>query len=141
MASIYDDIRSALEVKLSNVVGLPEIAYENVAYSPTTGTPFVKPQLVPVARRPAHRGINPQKRYDGLFRVYCYSPEGNGPSQVDDITNLVIEAFDATTDISFTNSSSQTTIVSIDYAERNEGRPLGGWYQSVVDIAWYTYAV
>lgn len=141
MASIYDDIRSALEVRLSNVVGIPEIAYENVAYSPTTGTPFIKPQLVPVARRPAVRGINPQKRYDGLFRVYCYSPEGSGPAVADNIADLVIEAFDATTDISFTNSSSETTIVSIDYAERNEGRPLDSWYQVVVDIGWYTYTV
>lgn len=141
MPSIHDDIRSALEVKLSNVVGIPEIAYENVAYSPTTGTPFIKPQLVPVSRRPAVRGINPQKRYDGLFRVYCYSPEGSGPAVADNIADLVIEAFDATTDISFTNSSSETTIVSIDYAERNEGRPLDSWYQVVVDIGWHTYAV
>ena len=140
MASIYDSIRAALEVKLTGISGIPEIAYENVNFSPTTGTPFVKPQMVPVARRPAVRGVNPQKRYDGILRIFCYVPEGVGPSTADDIADLVIEEFDATTDIPFTNSSGDTVIVSVDYAERNEGRPLDNWYQVVVDIGWYTYA-
>ncbi len=138
--AIYDDIRSALEVRLSNVSGIPEIAYENVNYSPTTDTTFVVPRMVPVSRRPAVRGPNPQKRYDGIFRVSCYVAEGNGPRAADDLANLVITAFDATTDISYTNSDTETIIVSIDYAERNEGRPVDNWYEVVVDIGWYIYS-
>ena len=39
MASIYNDIRAALENKLANTANLPTgIAYENVSFSPTTGT-------------------------------------------------------------------------------------------------------
>jgi len=138
--AIYDDIRAALEVELSNVSGIPEIAYENVNYTPTTNTSFVVPRMVPVSRRPAVRGINPQKRYDGIFRVSCYVAEGNGPAAADDLANLVIDAFDATTDISYTNSDTETIIVSIDYAERNEGRPVDNWYEVVVDIGWYIYS-
>jgi len=138
--AIYDNIRSALEVRLSNVSGIPEIAYENVNYSPTTDTTFVVPRMVPVSRRPAVRGPNPQKRYDGIFRVSCYVAEGNGPSAADDLANLVITAFDATTDISYTNSDTETIIVSIDYAERNEGRAVDNWYEVVVDIGWYIYS-
>src|SRR6056297_1625023 len=138
--AIYDNIRSALEVRLSNVSGIPEIAYENVNYSPTTDTTFVVPRMVPVSRRPSVRGPNPQKRYDGIFRVSCYVAEGNGPSAADDLANLVITAFDATTDISYTNSDTETIIVAIDYAERNEGRPIDNWYEVVVDIGWYIYS-
>ena len=137
---VYEDIRAALEVRLSNVSGIPEIAYENVNYTPTTNTSFVVPRMVPVSRRPAVRGINPQKRYDGIFRVSCYVAEGNGPAAADDLANLVIDAFDATTDISYTNSDTETIIVSIDYAERNEGRPVDNWYEVVVDIGWYIYS-
>ncbi len=140
MASIYDDIRAALEVKLSNVSGIPDIAYENVSYSPTTGTPFVQPRLIPVSRRPAVRGINPQNRYDGVFRVFCYAPEGNGPSVADDLADKVIDAFDATTDISFTNGSDETIIVSVDYAERDNGFVDSPWYYVAVNIGWYIYS-
>lgn len=139
MASIYDDIRAALEVKLSNVVGIPPIAYENLSYSPTTGTSFVQPRFIPVSRRPAVRGLNPQQRYDGVFRVFCYVPEGNGPAAADDLADKVIDAFDATTDISFNNGSS-TIVVSIDYAERDNGFVDSPWYYVAVNIGWYIYA-
>jgi hypothetical protein len=140
MASIYDDIRAALEVKLSNVSGIPDIAYENVSYSPTTGQSFVQPRLIPVSRRPAVRGPNPQNRYDGVFRVFCYAPEGEGPAAADDLANKVIDAFDATTDISFTNGDGDTIIVSVDYAERDNGFVDSPWYFVAVNIGWYIYS-
>jgi hypothetical protein len=135
MASIYDDIRASLEVHLSQVVGIPEIAHENVSYSPTTGTPFVQPKFVPVSRRSAVRGLSPQQRYEGVFRVFCYVPEGNGPSASDNLANLVIDAFDATTDITLGG-----TRVSVDYADRGNGFVDSPWYYTVVNIGWYIYS-
>ena len=35
--SIYNNIRSTLESHLANTANLPDIAYENVLYEPTTG--------------------------------------------------------------------------------------------------------
>jgi len=139
MASIYDSIRAALEVKLSNVASIPPIAYENVSFSPTTGQAFVQPRFIPVTRRAAVRGPNPQQRYDGVFRVFCYVPEGQGPAAADDLANKVIDAFDATTDISFTSGDS-TIIVSVDYAERDNGFVDSPWYYVAVNIGWYLYA-
>lgn len=135
MAAIYNDIRAALEVHLSQIVGIPEIASENVSYSPTTGTPFVQPRLIPVSRRSAVRGLNPQQRYDGVFRVFCYVPEGNGPAAADNLANLVIDAFDASTDITLGG-----TRVSIDYAERDNGFVDSPWYYVSVNIGYYIYA-
>jgi hypothetical protein len=139
MASIYDDIRAALEVKLSNIAGIPDIAYENVSYSPTTGVPFVQPKFIPVSRRPTTRGLNPQQRYDGVLRVFCYTPEGSGPAAADDLADKVIDAFEATTDISFTNAASETISVSVDYAERDNGFTDTPWYYVAVNIGWYLY--
>lgn len=134
MASIYDDIRAALEVKLSGVSGLPDVAWENLNYTPTTGTPFVKPRLVPTVREPAVRGLNPQIYYQGIFRVDCFVPEGLGPAAADDLADKIIDAFEATTDV--TNGS---TIVSIRYAEREQGMPDGAFFMIPVNIGWYIY--
>jgi len=134
MASIYDEIRAALEVKLSNVSGLPEVAWENLTYTPTTGTSFVKPRLVPTVREPAVRGLNPQIYYQGIFRVDCFVPEGLGPAAADDLADKIIDAFEATTDV--TNGS---TIVSIRYAEREQGMPDGAFFMVPVNIGWYIY--
>lgn len=136
--SIYNNIRAALESHLSTTPDLPDIAYENVSFEPQTGTSFLKVAFVPVARRSAVRGLNPQQRYDGVFRVFCYTPEGNGPATADDIADKVITAFDASNDISFTNGG-ETTIVTVNYAERDNGFVDSPWYYCVVNIGWYIY--
>lgn len=136
MSSVYDDIREALEVKLSNTSNLPsQIAWENVKFSPTTGTAYLETRLVPTTRRPSVRGLNPQMRYDGFLRILVYVPENEGPATADGYANTLIEAFEATTDL-----SANGTFVSIDYAERAQGITQSPWYYIPVEIGWYTYA-
>ena len=139
MASIQNDIRAALESKLAATSGLPVIAYENVAFEPTTGTSFLKVQYLPTVTRPAVRGLNPQLRYQGVFSVTVFAPEGKGPATADDYANKVIDAFAATTSISFTNADAETIIVSIDYAERQQGMVDSPWYFVPINIGWYIY--
>jgi len=139
MASIHNDIRAALETHISTTADLPTIAYENVVFEPTTGTSFIRVQYLPTVTRPAVRGLNPQLRYQGVFAVTVFTPEGNGPSTADDYVNKVINAFQATTDISFTNAQSQTIKVSIDYAERQQGLIDSPWYYVPINIGWYIY--
>ena len=139
MASIQNDIRAALESHLAATSGLPSISYENVAFEPTTGTSFLKVQYLPTVTRPAVRGLNPQLRYQGVFSVTVFSPEGQGPATADDYANKVIDAFAATTDISFTNADTETIIVSIDYAERLQGMIDSPWYFVPINIGWYIY--
>ena len=139
MASIQNDIRAALESHLAATSGLPDIAYENVAFEPATGTSFLTVQYLPTVTRPAVRGLNPQLRYQGVFSVTVFAPEGQGPATADDYANKVIDAFAATTDISFTNGDAETIIVSIDYAERQQGMIDSPWYFVPINIGWYIY--
>ena len=139
MASIHNDIRAALETHISTTANLPTIAYENVAFEPTTGTSFIRVQYLPTVTKPAVRGLNPQLRYQGVFYVTVATPEGNGPSTADDYANKVINAFQATTDISFTNAQSETIKLSIDYAERQQGLIDSPWYYVPINIGWYIY--
>ena len=135
MASIYDSIRAALETKLSDVSGVPSIGWENLQFSPVTGQAYVKPRLLPTRREPAVRGLNPQMYYQGVFRVECYVPEGNGPAAGDDLADKIIDAFEAATDVSYSG-----TIVSIRYAERESAEIDGPFYMIPVNIGWYIYS-
>lgn len=135
MASIHDDIRAALEVKLAATSSIPtQIAYENVSFEPTTGTSYLKVSYLPTSRRPAVRGLNPQQRYEGVFRLQVYCPEGDGPATADAFANTLIEAFEATTHINYNSIT-----VSIDYAERQQGFLDAPWYYVPVSIGWYCY--
>ena len=139
MANIHKDIRAALETRTSKISGLPKIAYENVAFSPKTGTSFLKVLYLPTSATPAVRGLNPQLSYRGVFSVTVFTPEGYGPSAADDYANKVIDAFQATTDISFTNAQSETINLSIRYAERQQGLIDSPWYYVPINIGWYVY--
>lgn len=134
MASIYTEIRNVFEVELEGVTGVPEIAWENVPYDPDRDTPFIEMVLVPTRREPAVRGLNPQMYYQGycLFNV-CY-PKNRGPQSADDMADTIIEAFEATTDLTYNG-----TIVSLRYAERDQGYTENGHYCVPVRVGWYIY--
>jgi hypothetical protein len=134
MASIYEGIRRVLETTLTNVAGIPSIAWENVSFNPTTGTPYVSARFVPTVREPAVRGLNPQMYYQGVFVVMVCVPEGVGPSLGDSISNSIINAFDAPNDLT-TNGVS----ITIRYAERELGTIEGAYYMIPVNIGWLIY--
>lgn len=141
MSSYYDDIRSALESTLAGITGLPPIAWENVAYSPTTGQGFIKVRYLPTARRPAVRGTNPQQRYQGVLQILVKMPENQGPGESQDTVEKILDAFEATTDLSFTNSETppETVYVTIDYAEQAGAYVEGPWYTTPANIGFYSY--
>ena len=136
--NIYNVIRAALETHLSNTLVGTDIAYENVAFSPTTGTLFVKPTFIPTVTQPAVRGLNPQLLYQGVFNVMVNTPEGSGPALSDTTCNTISNAFAATTDISIVVGA-DTYIVRIRYAERQQGRIDTPWYSVPINIGWYIY--
>ena len=135
---IYNIIRAALETRLTNTLAGTDIAYENVAFSPTTGTLFVKPTFIPTVTQPATRGLNPQLLYQGVFNVMVNAPEGSGPSLADTTCNTITNAFAATTDVSIVVGA-DTYIVRIRYAERQQGRIDTPWYSVPINIGWYIY--
>lgn len=136
--NIYDNIRAALETHLTDTLVGTDIAYENVAFSPTTGTLFVKPTFIPTTTQPATRGLNPQLLYQGVFNVMVNAPEGSGPALADTTCNTITNAFSATTDISIVVGA-DTYIVRIRYAERQRGRIDTPWYTVPINIGWYIY--
>jgi hypothetical protein len=132
--SIINDIRACLDTHLTGTVGLPAVAHQNVPYEPTTGTAYVKVDMVPTSRRPAVRGLNPQQRYDGLYSILICTPENLGPGAGYDIADLLLDRFDATTDISLSGLT-----ISIDYSEVRTSFLDSPFYCTPVTIAWYVY--
>jgi hypothetical protein len=134
--TIINDIRACLDTHLVGTVGIPAIAHQNVPYEPTTGTPFIKVDLVPTSRRPAVRGLNPQQRYDGIYSLLVCTPEALGSGAGYDIADLLLQRFEATTDIPLTGNP---LIVSIDYSEVRASFLDSPFYYTPLTIAWYCY--
>lgn len=134
MAAADKKIRAALESKLTDITDVPSIAYENVAFSPTTGQNYLEVRYVPVLRRPTVRGLNPQQRYDGVFQINCYVPEGDGPAAADTLAKSVMETYEATTKLTHDDQT-----VNIEYVERSQGFRDSPFYFVAVTVTWYAY--
>lgn len=159
--TIINDIRACLDTHLSATTGIPAIARQNVPYEPTTGTPFLMVSLTPTSRRPATRGLNPQQRYDGLYNILICTPEGMGSGAGYDIADLLLDRFNATTDIVYTNPTDailqedndnilledtgllllgSPTFVTIDYSEVRTSFLDSPFYCTPLTVAWFCYA-
>lgn len=132
--TIINDIRACLDSHLTGTSGIPTIARQNVPFEPTTGTSFVKADMVPTSRRAAVRGLNPSKRYDGLYSVLVCTPEGLGSGAGYDIADILLDRFNVATDISFGGLT-----ISIDYSEVRTSFLDSPFYCTPVTIAWYVY--
>lgn len=133
--TIINDIRACLDTHLSGTVGIPTLARQNVPFEPTTGTSYVKAEMIPTSRRPAVRGLNPQQRYDGLYSLLICTPEGLGPGAGYDIADLLLARFNATTDI-----SNAGLTISVDYSEVRTSFLDSPFYCTPITVAWYCYA-
>lgn len=133
--TIINDIRACLDTHLSGTASIPTIARQNVPFEPTTGTSYVKADMIPTSRRPAVRGLNPQQRYDGLYSLLICTPEGLGPGAGYDIADLLLARFEATTDI--TNAG---LTISVDYSEVRTSFLDSPFYCTPITVAWYCYA-
>lgn len=61
--------------------------------------------------------------------------EGLGPKAADDLADKIIDAFEATTDVSHNG-----TTVSIRRAEREQGISDGAFFMVPVNVSWYIYS-
>ena len=138
--NFMQDIRSCLETHLDSTVGLPEISWDNVAFNPVENTPFIRAMFIPTSLRPEMRGYNPTQRYQGLFTLQVHAPENQGTKDSNDLVEILLDRFKATTDLSFTNPiTSQTVYVGIEYAEPTLQIAEPPWFISPINIAWFSY--
>jgi hypothetical protein len=132
--SVYNNIRACLDNHLATMPSVPPIAQANVAYNPTNGTTFVKATFNPTSKRPAVRGLNPQKRYQGSYEILICTPEGLGSGAGYTLADTITDRFDAATDISFSG-----TIVPLEYSEVGTSYLDSPFYCTPVSVVWYHY--
>jgi len=135
--TILADARSALEQAIVGVTGFPSSsnrAWENVSFSPVTGTPWARMTFIPTSRKPATIGNNPIYKNTGILVVNAYFPEGDGPNAADALADNILSAFNVDTLLTV-----NTTNVRIQFAERRQGVENSPWYMVPVIIYWFAY--
>lgn len=127
-------IKAALEGHLNAIPDLPNIAWENTPFNPTTGTPWLQPRFIPNNRTQRTMGTQFITRYDGLMMIHVHTPEGQGSSEAMSIAKTLVEAFEATTNI-----TNDDITVHIRGAETRSGVHEAPWYYITVVVDWFCH--
>jgi hypothetical protein len=129
-------VRVALENHLNTTSpALPAIAWSNVPYAPSEGTPYIRARLLPINRRPVVMGPNPEQRLSGLFYLTVYTPENQGAAAGVTLVDQLLARFDGATSIVTANA-----MVRLEYAEPKSDLHEPPFYVIPIEIGWYAYS-
>jgi len=85
-------IRDALEARLAAMSPSVAIAYENVSFTPTAGTPYQRVNLLPA--NPDNRVHGSRTYFEiGVFQITLCYPSGTGPADAEERAALVRTQF------------------------------------------------
>ena len=74
--SVYTNLQVALETKLNTISGSPSIAWPNTEFTPTHGTLYLEPMLLPIAFN--LETLNEDHRYTGIYQINVSVPVEKG---------------------------------------------------------------
>lgn len=80
MSTHFTDIYGALRTRLNGITGRPPIAWENINYTPSANTLYLRPTLIPAPTFQASLGDDGLDLNNGIFQVDVVIPDNLGRS-------------------------------------------------------------
>jgi hypothetical protein len=137
--SVLNSIRVALENHLATTPAtpapaLPAIAWPNVPFTRAVNTPFIRAEFIPVTRRPAVVGPNPEHRISGLFYLTVFTPEDGGAAAGMSLADKLLLRFNGSSSIIASN-----VIVRIAYSEVKMPLHDPPLFAIPVEVGWFAF--
>ncbi len=129
--TVFYDISSALDTRLSTMVGVPPIAQENKPYNPTKGSLYIRATNIPGDTVQASLGDNGEDRTIGIYQIDVFAEAGKGRKAAEQMADNIASHFKRGTDMSY-----NSRIVTVTTVQRRQGINNEGWYQIPVEIVY-----
>jgi len=130
---VFSDIQAALDTRLSTVAGLPAVAWENVHYKPSEGTPYVRPTNI--AGDSTLDTMARQQMNIGIYQVDLFYPTSNGTGTMLAMLDTIYDHFKADNEL-----VENTTKVIVRSIGRTRVDREGSWSTAGIEIAYVSYA-
>lgn len=130
---VFSDIQIALETRLSTVVGLPTIAWENVHEEPTEGTPYIRPTNI--AGDSTLNTMTGQQMNVGIYQIDVFYPTSDGPGTLLSMLDTIYSHFKADNEL-----VANTTKVIVRSIGRTRVDIQGSWAMASIEIVYNSYA-
>jgi hypothetical protein len=130
----YLDISGALDLHLSTMAGLPDVAWENLDYQPVQGVSYLRPTHIPASTNQAALGNSGEDRHDGIYQVDVIAEAGKGKGAAYTLADQVADHFARGTDLTYNGLT-----VTIRNTPRLTGRTSNGWFIVPVEVQYFAY--
>lgn len=134
MTTHWKDIQAALDNWLDTGTASIDIAWENAGYTPSVGTEYLRPTLIPAKTRQATLGSGGRNEVSGTYVVGCFYPAGDGSADALTMADAICSRFRRGTVI-----SANGLAVRIDRVVRLKAVQEPRWFQVPVAIGWLAY--
>jgi len=74
--SVYTNLQIALDTQLNTITGSPAIAWPNTEFTPSHGTLYLEPMLLPITSN--LETLNGYHRYEGIYQINVSVPLEKG---------------------------------------------------------------
>lgn len=129
----YDVVRSVLDVTLAAYEST-NVAWENKEYTPTIGTPYLRPIFLPAEPEQAELGTRGRNRLLGIYQISIFAPTGKGAGEAEGIAEDLVAYFKQGK--SFTSGD---VTVRVSRAWRSVAVQEKDWFHVPVTIRWFAY--
>ena len=136
--SSFDLVQTALEARLLTLTGLPKIgtavqvAWENVPFSPTPGSTWLRANFLPGEPARGAIGTGGLSEARGLFQVSVFTAGEAGSGAARRLADVIVSHFKSGTAL-----SSGGLNIMVTRAWRDAGREEPDWYHIPVKVSWY----
>jgi len=127
--SKFTEIQAALDGRLATLAPAPPIAWENVRYTPTEGTTYLRPTNLPGAFSAVGMASGDTERTTGIYQIDVFAPSGDGPGAALAQADAVAAHFPK-----FLRLTRGNTAVTLGVPAIEPALPRGAWLQVAVVI-------
>ena len=125
--SLINNIQNALNTQLATVSGLPTVYYPNVENTPSQGTSWVRPTLLPA--NSVLYTLNNANMHQGIYQVDIFTQIKKGTAPLWLIADSIRDNFNAVNGITSGADTVHIQEISISQAQRIES-----WWSCYVQI-------
>jgi hypothetical protein len=124
--SLNNNIQNALTQQLSQVSGLPTIAYANAGFEPTKGVDYVRPALLPAKSELFTLEVG---KHQGIYQVDLYTSLNKGTAPLLLLADSIRDKF-----LSERRLTSDTDVIYIQEISISPAQRVEGWWSCYVEI-------
>ncbi|NAZ37149.1 phage tail terminator-like protein [Rubellimicrobium sp. CFH 75288] len=133
--TLFGDLRAAVRARILGTPGLPPVvSWEGIAFTPATGTPWLRERLAPIASQVLGLGVGGTIVHRVVANLTLFYPSGRGTVEIETAAGLLLAAFAPSTSLVH-----GTTAARVAQAERAPLQHEPSWVSCPVAITILAY--